>query len=83
MNTKTTDNVLQKKKWGMGVVQLHAEPPPTPVIKSKHDDMSDQDFVKIKFCRDPTSENLDLYEFKMALFDNIEPEEFFFPLFVI
>ena len=27
-------------------------------------------------CRDPRSENLDLYEFKMALFDNGKPEEF-------
>ena len=32
--------------------------------------------VKIKLRRNPTSEKSDLYEFKMALFDNDEPEEF-------
>ena len=33
---------------------------------------------KIKLCRDPTSEKSDLYEFKVALFDNGEPQEFLF-----
>ena len=32
--------------------------------------MSDKDYVKLKLSRDPTLENSDLYEFKMALFEN-------------
>ena len=36
----------------------------------------DTDFVKLKFCRNPTSEKFDLYEFKMALFENGNSEEF-------
>ena len=46
-----------------GVVQVHMEPPLVLLIKSKHDDKSDKDFVKLKLRRDPTSENLDLYGF--------------------
>ena len=37
---------------------------------------AERDCVKIKLRRDPTSEKSDLYEFKMALFDNGETEEF-------
>ena len=33
-------------------------------------------FVKTKFCRYTTSEKSALYEFKMALFENGDPEEF-------
>ena len=40
------------------------------MIKSKHDDKSYNDFVKLKLRSDPTSEKSELYEFKMALFDN-------------
>ena len=50
--------------------------PRIPLIKSKNDDKPEKYFVKIKLCRDPMSENLDLYEIKMALFDNSNPEEF-------
>ena len=32
--------------------------------------------VRIKLCRDPTPEKSDIYEFKISLFDNGEPEEF-------
>ena len=32
--------------------------------------------MKVKLCRDPTSEKLDLYEFKIVLLDNRKPEEF-------
>ena len=52
------------------------EPPLRPLIKSKHDDKLDKDFVKLKLRRDLTSEKLDIYEFKMALFGNGETEEF-------
>ena len=61
MNTRTMKKVSHKKKWDVGVLQLHVEPPRTPQIKSKHDDKSDKDFVKIKLRRDPTSEKTVLY----------------------
>ena len=34
-------------------------------------------FVKLILRIDPTSSTLGLYEFKMSLFDNGEPEEFY------
>ena len=37
--------------------------------------------MNIKFCRNLISENLDLYELKMALFENGDPDELL--LFVI
>ena len=60
----------------MGLVQVHVEPPPITLIKSKHYDKSDKDFVHLKLCRDLLSAKSDLYEFKIALFENGEPEEF-------
>ena len=57
-------------------MQLHVDPPPTPLIKIKHDDNSDKDFVNIKLRMDKTSEKLELYELKMALFENDKPEDF-------
>ena len=47
-----------------------------PLIEIKHNDKSEKDFVKLKFCRYPTSKKSDLYVFKTALFDNGEPKEF-------
>ena len=64
---------FHKKKWNTGVVQVHVEPPLTPLIKSKPDVKSDKDFVKLKLRRDMTSRKSDLYEFKIALFENGEP----------
>ena len=48
------------------------------MIESKNNTKSDKYCVKIKLCRDSTSEKSDLYEFKMALFENGETEEFLF-----
>ena len=76
MNTRTMENVSHQKKWNTGVVQLHVDPPQITLIKNQHDDFSDKDFVKIKFCRYFTSEKLDLYGFKMALLDSGNQEEF-------
>ena len=70
------NDVFQKKRWKARIAQLHVDPPPTLLIKIKHGDKPDKDFVNIKFLRYQTSENSDLYEFKMVLFDNDEPEEF-------
>ena len=58
------------------MVEQHVDPPPTPLIKINHTDNLDKDFVKLNLRRDPTSDKSDLYEFKMALFDNGDPEEF-------
>ena len=57
-------------------MQPHVEPPPIPLIKNKHDNNLEKDFVKIKLHRDPTSSSLDLYGFKISLFDSGETEEF-------
>ena len=51
-------------------------PPLITLIKNKHDDKSDKDFVKLKLGRDLTSATSELYEFNIALFDNGNPEEF-------
>ena len=48
--------------------------------KFKCDAKSDNYFVKLKLHNDPASENSDPYEFKMALFLNVNPK--YFLLFV-
>ena len=70
------DNISHMKSWSIDVVQIHVYRPPIPLIKSNNDIKSENYCVKIKFCRDPTFENQDIYEFKMALFDNGEFDEF-------
>ena len=59
-----------QKEEECGVVKVHVDPLHTPLINSKHDDNPDKDSIKLKFCRDPTSEKSDLYELKMSLFYN-------------
>ena len=49
-----------------------------PLIKSERGNKSDKDLIKLKLRRDPTSENLDLCEFKISLFKNGKPEKVFF-----
>ena len=63
-------NVPYRKGWGRGALQMHMDPPQFLLIPSNKHEKSDKDCVEIKLGRDPTLENLDLYEFKMALFDN-------------
>ena len=58
------------------MTQVHVIPPPIPLIKEKNDDKSDKYFMKLKLCRDSTLSTSDLFEFKMTLFDNGDPEEF-------
>ena len=70
------DKCFIQEKCNVWIVQVHVEAPPIPLIKSKKDENSDKDFVKIRLRRDTMSEILDLYDFIMALFDNINPEEF-------
>ena len=51
-------NVYHKKNWRTGSVQIHADPPLILFIKSKNDEKSEKDCVKIKLRRDPKSENV-------------------------
>ena len=60
-----------------GTTHPDVDPPPIPLIQETHDGTSDKDFVKLKLRRDPMSSTSDLYEFKMSLFVNGEPEEFY------
>ena len=46
--------------------------------QGKYNGKLDKDFVNLKLHRDPTSSTLDLYEFRMSLFENGDPEEFLY-----
>ena len=52
------------------------DPLPIPLIKETYNGKSDEDFIKLKLCRYPTSSTSDLYEFNMSLFDHGVLEEF-------
>ena len=60
----------------MGITQPHLEPPLISLFKEKHNGKSDKYFFKLKLRRDPTSSTSEIYEFKMYLFENGDPEEF-------
>ena len=68
--------VSHKKKWKAGLLQMHVDPPPTPLIKSNQNDKSGKDFVKLKLRRDQTSAKSNPYEFEIDFFDNGELEDF-------
>ena len=55
---------------------MHVEPPQILFIKGKNSKKLFRYGVKKKLHMDLTSENSDLYELKMALFDNNNMEEF-------
>ena len=50
--------------------QAHVEPPQIPLIKGTYSGNSEKDFVKLKLCRDPTSNTSYPNEFSIYLFDN-------------
>ena len=58
------------------MIQPHIYPPLIPLIREDNDGKSDKYFVKLKLRRDPTSSTSELYEVKISLFENGEPEEF-------
>ena len=58
------------------MTQVHVDPPPVPLIKSKHNNKSGKYLLKLKLCRTLKSATSYLYEFKMDIFDNGEPQEF-------
>ena len=55
----------------------HVEPPTIPLMKETHNSESSKYFIKLKLRRYPTSSTLDLYEFKISLFENVKPEVLF------
>ena len=59
----------------MGTLQVHVETPLIPPIKGRNDEKPEKYCVKVKLSRYPTPQKSDLYELKMALFDNDYPEE--------
>ena len=69
-------NVSHKKVWIYGAVQIHAGPPHIPLIKSNLDMKLEKYYVRIKLRRFPTSQKSDMYEFRISLFENGEPEQF-------
>ena len=69
-------NITNNKKYNVRTIQVHVDPPTISLIKRMNGEKPNTDSVKIKLRRDPTPGKLDLYEFKMVFFDNIEPQEF-------
>ena len=52
------------------------EPSPITLIKYTCNVKSDEDFVKPELCRYSTPSMLEIYVFKMSLFDHGDSEEF-------
>ena len=77
----TMNNFYHNKGYNLGMTQSHVEPPPIPLIKVTYDGNSDKVFAKLKLRIDPMSSMSYLYEFRMSLFYNGNPEEFL--LFVL
>ena len=48
----------------------HVELPLIPSIKETPTGKSNDDYVKLKLCGDPMSSTLDIYEFRISLFDH-------------
>ena len=71
------ENVSSNKGWMNGVTHPHIETPTIPLMKETHNSKSNKYFIKLKLRRYPTSSTLDLYEFKISLFENVKPEVLF------
>ena len=67
---------FHKKFWLSGVVQINVNSPNTPLIKSNTDTKLEKDNVKIKLHRNTISKASDMYELKMAPFDNDDMKGF-------
>ena len=78
MNTSTTKNTLNKKDCNQGILQVHLEPPLTPLMKYTKYEKSAKDFARTKLIIDPTSARSDLNELKTLLFHNGKLYEFLF-----
>ena len=67
------NNVSHNKICHNVAVQTHAHSLLIPLTKSRFDLKTERDYVKIKLHRNYMSETLDIYEFKMDLFENGKP----------
>ena len=56
-------SISYHKNLNQNAVQVYVEPPPIPLIKINNDKKSYKDRIKIKWLRDPTSQESDLYKF--------------------
>ena len=66
-------DILHKKGWAFNSVQIHADTPPIPQIKSDIYTKSEKYYVKIKLHINLNPDTYDMYGFQIALFDNSEP----------
>ena len=57
------NNGYHNKSWSTGALQIHVDPPMTPLIKSNLDLKTRGYYLKIKLRTNPTSEKSDMYEF--------------------
>ena len=55
------------------MAQSHVEPPPITLINWTYNVKLEKDIVKLKLRKFPTSSTLDLYDFRMSLFENGNP----------
>ena len=67
--------ILYKKRWGADTNPARVEPPQIPLVKETYTGKSDGDYVKLKLRRDPMYSMLDIYEFMMSLFGDVDPED--------
>ena len=64
-------NVSTNKNWLLVNIQTHMEPPSITLIKNELEvNNSESDCIKVKLCRNPASAASDMYEYKVALFEN-------------
>ena len=67
------EKIPVRKNWLSVNSQVHIEPTPIPLLKC---DIERKDtksyYVKVKFCIDPDSATSDMYEYNVALFENIK-----------
>ena len=70
-------NILHNNDCLSGSVQIHMYPPHTHLIKRNIELNSDHHYIYIKLRINPTLKATDMYDFKIALFDNGKLECFF------
>ena len=68
--------VSHRIRWLLEVIQVNVNPPPIYLIIWYIERKTEKYFIKIKLHRNYTSVMSDVYEYKMTLFENWEPEEF-------
>ena len=69
------NSAFHKKNWLLGDIKVHIETPPIPLIKCNTEKKSESALTKVKLRRNPTSFMLDIYKYKITLFENGKPVE--------